>query len=272
MELIAQGIANILSPIFSGIPATGAIARTATNIKSGGRTPVAGIVHALVLFLIMIFFGKWAVLIPMPALAAILIVVSYNMSEWHSFVKILKSPKSDVAVMLVTFLLTVIVDLTVAIQIGVILSAMLFIRRMAEVSHVTLLSKDLQETDETVDESIKPNTIPDGVEVFEVFGSLFFGAVDQFTETIRSLEQKPKVFILEVKNLLSVDASGIRALEDLIAQLAQQKTQFILAGLHKQPLFALTGAGLLEKIHEDNLCGDLPEALERAKGILKQLP
>ncbi len=269
MELIAQGVANILTPIFSGIPATGAIARTATNIKSGGRTPVAGIVHAIVLFLIMVIFGKWAVLIPMPALAAILIVVSYNMSEWHSFVKILKSPKSDVAVMLVTFALTVIVDLTVAIQVGVILSAMLFIKRMAEVSHVTLLSKDLVEVEDADEQSIKPKQFPDGVEVFEVYGSLFFGAVDQFTETIRSLEEKPKVFILVTMNLLAVDASGIRALEDLIVQLAHEKTHFLLAGLHKQPLFALTQAGLLDKIPEDNLCGDLPEALARANVLLK---
>jgi SulP family sulfate permease len=268
MELVAQGVGNILSPIFSGIPATGAIARTATNVKNGGRTPVAGIIHAVVLLLIMSFFGAWAALIPMATLAAILLVVSYNMSEWHSFVKILKSPRSDVAVMLTTFALTVIVDLTVAIQVGVILSAMLFIRRMAEVSQVTPLTKDLKEADDVDDQLPATPSIPEGVEVFEIYGSLFFGAVDQFTETIRSLEKKPRVFILETRNLLAVDATGIRALEELMAQLAHQGTRFIVSGIHKQPMYALTQAGLLQRIGEENLCGSLPEAISMARASL----
>jgi SulP family sulfate permease len=220
MELVAQGAANVLSPIFAGIPATGAIARTATNIKNGGRTPIAGVIHVVVLVLIMLFFGRWASLIPMPTLAAILVVVSYNMSEWHSFIKILRSPRSDVAVMLVTFALTV----------------------------------------------------PDGIEVFEVHGSLFFGAVDQFTETIRALERWPKVFILETKHLLAIDASGIRALEDLMTQLSHQGTRFIVSGIHKQPLFAITQAGLLERIGDDNLCGDLLQAIERASQLTGKRP
>jgi SulP family sulfate permease len=265
IELVAQGAANILSPLFSGIPATGAIARTATNVKSGGRTPVAGIVHAIVLLLIMLLFGRWAALIPMPTLAAILLVVAYNMSEWHSFVRTFRSPRSDIAVMLVTFALTVIVDLTVAIQIGVILSAMLFIRRMAEVSHVTPLTKDLKEAEEDDDDAARPKAIPDGVEVFEVHGTLFFGAVEQFTETMRALEKPPKVFILETRNLLAIDATGIRAIEDLVLRLTQTGTKFILSGIHKQPLFAITQAGLLERIGEDNLAGSLGEALECAR-------
>ncbi|HLF14462.1 MAG TPA: SulP family inorganic anion transporter [Bacteroidota bacterium] len=267
MELVAQGAANILSPLFAGIPATGAIARTATNVKSGGRTPVAGIVHAVVLLLIMLFFGKWAGLIPMPALAAILVVVSYNMSEWRSFRKILRAPRSDVTVMLVTFFLTVVVDLTAAIQIGIILSAMFFIRRMAEVSQVTPLTKDLQDADEKEAEGGSPQKIPDGVEVFEVFGSLFFGAVDQFTETIRELRKKPKVFILETKNLLAIDATGLRALEELIGSFSHQGTTMIISGIHKQPLFAIVQAGLMDKIGEDNVCGSLEEALERARSL-----
>jgi len=267
IELIAQGAANVLSPLFSGIPATGAIARTATNVKSGGRTPVAGIVHAIVLLLIMLLFGRWAALIPMPTLAAILLVVAYNMSEWHSFVKTLRSPRSDVAVMVVTFALTVIVDLTVAIQVGVILSAMLFIRRMAEVSHVTPLTRDLSEGDEADDEGARPGGVPEGVEVFEVYGTLFFGAVEQFTETMRVLERPPKVFILETRNLLAIDATGIRAIEDLLGRLTGSGTTFMLSGIHKQPLFALTQAGLLDRIGEDNLCGTLADALERARAI-----
>ena len=265
IELIAQGAANVLSPLFSGIPATGAIARTATNVKSGGRTPVAGIVHAIVLLLIMMLFGQWAALIPMPTLAAILLVVAYNMSEWHSFVKTFRAPRSDIAVMLVTFALTVIVDLTVAIQVGVILSAMLFIRRMAEVSHVTPLTKDLNEGDEAEEDVARPKGLPDGVEVFEVHGTLFFGAVEQFTETMRALEKTPKVFILETRNLLAIDATGIRAIEDLVTQLTHGGTRFILSGIHKQPLFAITQAGLLDRIGEDNVCGTLAEALERAR-------
>ncbi len=225
IELIAQGAANVISPLFSGIPATGAIARTATNVKSGGRTPVAGIVHAIVLLLIMMLFGQWAALIPMPTLAAILLVVAYNMSEWHSFVKTFKSPRSDIAVMLVTFALTVIVDLTVAIQVGVILSAMLFIRRMAEVSHVTPLTKDLSEGDEGEEDAGRLRGVPDDVEVFEVYGTLFFGAVEQFTETMRALEKPPKVFILETRNLLAIDATGIRAIEDLFARLTHDGNQ-----------------------------------------------
>ena len=267
IELIAQGAANVLSPLFSGIPATGAIARTATNVKSGGRTPIAGIVHAIVLLLIMLLFGQWAALIPMPTLAAILLVVAYNMSEWHSFVKTFRSPRSDVAVMLVTFALTVIVDLTVAIQVGVILSAMLFIRRMAEVSHVTSLTKDLGEIEETEDDGARTRGIPEDVEVFEVYGTLFFGAVEQFAETMRALEKPPKVFILETRNLLAIDATGIRAIEDLVARLTHTGTKFILSGIHKQPLFAISQAGLIERIGEDNLCGSLQEALERARGL-----
>jgi len=268
MELVAQGAANIVSPLFAGIPATGAIARTATNVKAGGRTPVAGIVHSVVLLLIMLFFGAWATLIPMPVLAAILIVVSYNMSEWHSFVKVLKSPRSDVAVMLVTFALTIIVDLTVAIQVGVILSAMLFIRRMASVSQVTLLTSDLRESEEGESDAVSPGKIPEGIEVFEVFGSLFFGAVDQFTETTRSLERKPKVFILEMRNLLAIDATGIRALEDLHTQLTHDGTRFMISGIHKQPLVAISQAGFVDRLGEDNLAGSLEEAVEVARKSL----
>jgi SulP family sulfate permease len=272
MELIAQGTANILSPLFFGIPATGAIARTATNIKNGGRTPVAGIVHALTLLLIMLVFGHWAALIPLPTLAAILMVVAYNMSEWHSFVKMLRSPRSDVAVMLVTFALTVIIDLTVAIQIGVILSAMLFIRRMAEISQVNPLTRDLREEAQEVDEAGPQRAIPPGVEVFEVFGTLFFGAVDQFTEAIRQIEEKPRVIILETRNLLAIDATGLHALDDLEHQWRQQGTTLVVSGIHKQPLVALSQSGLMDRIGEDNVCGTLDEALERAGRLVGQKP
>lgn len=268
MELVAQGAANILSPIFGGIPATGAIARTATNIKSGGRTPVAGIIHAVTLLLIMLIFGQWAKLIPMPTLAAILIVVAYNMSEWRSVMKLLRSPRSDVAVMAVTFVLTVVVDLTVAIQIGVILSAMLFIRRMAEVSQVNAVTRDLKEESEGNEEGGAQRALPAGVEVFEVLGTLFFGAVDQFTEALRQIDSKPRVIILETRNLLAIDATGIRTLENLAHQLSQEGTALVISGIHKQPMVALAQSGLIDQLGEDNLCGNLDEALERTKALL----
>jgi SulP family sulfate permease len=270
MELIAQGVANIVSPLFLGIPATGAIARTATNVKNGGRSPVAGIIHAVVLLLIMLFFGRYAALIPMPTLAAILIVVAYNMSEWHSFLKILRSPRGDIAVMVVTFVLTVVVDLTVAIEVGVVLAALLFMRRMAEVSQVNAITRDLQEEGQEEDGKDSSYSIPPEVEVFEVYGSLFFGAVDQFTESMRIVEKAPKVLILETKSLLAIDATGLRALDDLAIQLAHQGTRFLISGIHKQPLFAITQSGFLDRLGEDNICGTLAEALERAKVLIAE--
>lgn len=265
MELIAQGAANIVSPLFGGLPATGAIARTATNIKNGGRTPIAGIVHAITLFLIMLCFGSWAAMIPMPTLAAILIVVSYNMSEWRSFIKILRSPRGDIAVMLVTFALTVIIDLTVAIEVGIVLAALLFMKRMSEVSQVNAITRDLKEEREEEESLQTVRKIPHDVEVFEVYGTLFFGAVDQFTESMRSLEKKPKALILETSNLLAIDATGLHALEELCIQLKNQKTNFIISGVHKQPLFAMVQAGIIDRLGEDNVCGNLDEALKRVE-------
>jgi SulP family sulfate permease len=270
MELIAQGAANIVSPLFGGLPATGAIARTATNVKNGGRTPLAGIIHAVTLFLIMLFFGHWATLIPLPTLAAILIVVAYNMSEWHSFLKVLRSPRSDVAVMLVTFALTVIVDLTVAIEVGILLAALLFMRRMSEVSQVNAITRDLQEEREEEEALPSRRLFPEGVEVFEVYGTLFFGAVDQFTESMRFLEKRPRVLILETRNLLAIDATGLHAIEELIHQLSQQRTHFIISGIHKQPLFAMQQAGILDRLGEDNVCGNLDLALERAHSLIQK--
>ncbi len=262
MELIAQGVANIFSPLFGGIPATGAIARTATNVKNGAKTPVAGIIHAVVLLLIMLFVGKWAALIPIPALSAILIIVSYNMSEWRSFKKLLRSPKSDIIILIVTFVLTVIFDLTVAIEVGVVLSALFFMRRMAEVSQVNAITKDIKDELEDKYESDEAEIkMPEGIEIFEVRGSLFFGAVEQFTESLRPVEKKPKYLILEMKHLLLIDATGLRALEDLESTLRKQKTKFIISGLHKQPLFAMVQSGLLDKIGDDHLFGSIKEAL-----------
>jgi SulP family sulfate permease len=269
MELIAQGLANIVTPIFGGIPATGAIARTATNIKNGGRTPVAGIIHALTLLLIMLFFGSYAKLIPMATLAAILIIVAYNMSEWHTFKSLLKSPKSDVAVLLTTFFLTVIFDLTVAIEIGMVLAVLLFMKRMAEVSNVSVITRELEDEDEMPDpNAINKKQIPEGVEVFEINGPFFFGAAKKFKDQMLAIEAPPKVRIIRMRNVPAVDATGLQTLRDFYHDGKKLKTHLILSGVHTQPLFAMTQAGLLDLYGEENIFGNIDDALDRAREIL----
>jgi SulP family sulfate permease len=271
MELIGQGIANLAAPIFGGIPATGAIARTATNIKNGGRTPVAGIIHAVTLLLIMLFFGQWAALIPMATLAAILIVVSYNMSEWHLFVKLLRSPKSDIAVLLTTFFLTVLIDLTVAIQIGMVMAAFLFMNRMANVTQAGFLKKTMQDGEENPDDPLATakRTIPNGVEVFEIDGPFFFGAADKFKDALRQVETTPKVLILRMRNVPAMDATGLRALEDVYEKARREGTQLVLSGVHAQPLVAMQRSGFLDRIGEENTFDHIDLALERAQALVQ---
>jgi SulP family sulfate permease len=218
MELVAQGVANIASPLFGGIPATGAIARTATNVKNGGRTPVAGITHAVVLLLITLFLGRLAARIPLAVLAAILVVVAYHMSEWRTFRDELHAPKSDVAVLVTTFLLTVIVDLTVAIEVGMVLAAFLFMRRMAEVTNVNAVTRELREQTRGDEEDlpILPRQIPAGVEIFEVNGAFFFGAAETFKDTLAQVAKRPKVLIIRMRNVFMLDSTGLRALRDVV--------------------------------------------------------
>jgi sulfate permease, SulP family len=269
MEIIAQGVANIASPIFGGIPATGAIARTATNIKSGGRTPIAGIVHAFTLLYIMVFVGKWAALIPLATLAGILLVVAYNMSEWRLFVKLLRSPKSDVAIMLNSFLLTVLVDLTIAIQVGVVLSAFLFMRRMSEVTQIGYTTMATEEEDDPTDpNAIGQRTIPDGVAVFEVYGSFFFGAAEKFKTAITQIEKQPRVLILRLRHVLAIDATALRAVEDLYERIRNGGGVLLLSGIHAQPLVALERAGLFDLIGKDNVTANIDLAIKRAEEIL----
>lgn len=269
MEIIAQGVANIASPIFGGIPATGAIARTATNVKNGGRTPIAGIVHAITLLLIMLFFGKWAALIPMATLAGILLVVAYNMSEWHLFIKLFRSPKSDVAIMLNSFLLTVLVDLTIAIQVGVVLSAFLFMRRMAEVTQTGYITSTLQEEEDPADAlAISKRTLPKGVAVFEIYGPFFFGAADKFKSAIDQIERRPRILILRMRHVMAIDATGLRAIEDVHERTKNENGTLILSGVHAQPLIALERSGLIDLIGEDNIVGNIDTALIRAQIIL----
>lgn len=269
MELIAQGVANIVTPLFGGIPVTGAIARTATNIKNGGRTPVAGIVHAVTLLAVMLLFGRWAVLIPMPALAAILIVVAWNMSEYHVFRQLLKSPKGDVIVLLTTFSLTVLFDLTVAIEIGMLLAVILFMRRMAELTNVGVITRELKDRDEEDDpNAIVTRSVPEGVEVFEINGPFFFGAVSKFRDAMHIVEKAPLVRIVRMRQVHTVDATGLNMVKDMIEDCRKSDTRLILSGVHAQPMFALQQYGLYDRIGEENIFGNIDDALDRARDLL----
>ena len=271
MELVAQGTANIFSSIFGGIPATGAIARTATNIKNGGRTPVAGITHAITLLLIMLFIGQWAALIPMATLAGILVVIAYNMSEWESFVSVLKGPRSDVAVLITTFLLTVLIDLTVAIEIGMILAAFLFMRNMIKFSDVSILTKEIADSDNGTDkEAIGNFTIPKEVEVFEITGPLFFGAAHKFKDAIKFIEKTPRVLIIRMRRVPIIDATGIKTIEEVYKESKKRGTKLLLSEVHsEQVMNELKDARLLFAIGKANVTKTLEQAIERGKAILK---
>jgi SulP family sulfate permease len=269
VELVGQGIANIASGLFGGMPATGAIARTATNVKNGGRTPVAGMAHAVTVLLVLVFLGKWARYIPLATLAAILTIVSYHMSEWRSFANLFKTPRGDVAVLLTTFLLTVLIDLTIAVQVGVVLAAFLFIKRMADVTNVGAVTRELADApDGTMNEDadgVARRRIPDGVEVYEVNGAFFFGAADKIKDVLQFVARKPKVFILRMRNVPIMDASGLRVLDDLFESFAKQGIRFVIAGIQEQPLAALVRAGKLEEYGRDNFVGSLDDALATAR-------
>jgi SulP family sulfate permease len=268
MELVAQGIANVASPLFGGIPATGAIARTATNVKNGGRTPVAGMVHAVTLLLITLFFGRWAALIPMATLAAILVVVAYHMSEWRTFKSHLRSPRSDVLVLLTTFLLTVLIDLTVAIEVGMVLAAFLFMKRMAEVTNVTMITRDLADpsapsTDDSA--ALYRRDIPPEVEVYEINGPFFFGAAEAFKNAVGQVARKPAVLIIRMRHVPAMDATGLHALKTVIHQARHDRTRVILAEVDAQPMMALARSGVLDEVGPSNLAGSLDEALDLAR-------
>ena len=265
MELIAQGFGNIVSVIFGGVPATGAIARTATNIKSGGKTPISAVIHSVFLLLVLLFIGKWAGLIPMATLAAVLVVVAYNMSEWREFTHLLKSPRGDVAVLLVTFLLTVFVELTVAIQVGILLAAFVFLQKMSKETQVNLITSNLQDEDEFESRDISKIQIPPGVEVFEVYGSLFFGAVAQFRESIRVVGKKPKVIILRMRNVGTIDASGVHILEELVEEGRREDYILVLSAVSRSVYRVMRKSGLVETVGRRNFAGDIFRAIEISK-------
>ena len=276
VELVAQGLANIGSGLVGGMPATGAIARTATNVKTGGRTPVAGMAHAVVVAVAFLFLGKWARYIPLATLAAILVVVAYHMSEWRAFAQLFRTPKSDVAVLLTTFLLTVLVDLTVAVQVGVVLAAFLFIKRMADVTNVGLITGDWNDApDGTMradPDGVARRSIPPGVEVYEVNGPFFFGAADKIKGVLHLVARKPRVFILRMRNVPVMDASGIRVLDDLFRSFSRQGIRFLISGIRAQPLEALERAGKLDEFGRENFVTALDEALEVARRVLERHP
>ncbi len=271
-ELIATGAANIGSIFFGGIPATGAIARTATNVKAGARTPVAGMIHALVLALVLLVCAPLAKLIPLASLAGILVVVSYNMSERHHFASILKGPKSDRLVLVLTFLLTVLVDLTVAVQVGVVLSALLFIRRMAEITDVNMITSAVRGDEDVAEDpqAIALREVPAGVEVFEVNGPFFFGMTDTFWNALRNVERPVPVLVIRIRNVPAIDATGLHVLQELYKKCLKDNTQLIFSGVLAQPLSVFTQSGFLHEVGIENFFESIDEALAKAKEILNQ--
>lgn len=265
MELIAQGAGNVASAIFGGIPATGAIARTATNVKSGGKTPVAAVIHAVFLLLVLLFIGRWAAMIPMATLAAVLIVVAYNMSEWREFRHLLKSPRGDVAVLLATFLLTVFIELTVAIQVGILLAAFLFLQKMSKEAKVDVITENLRDDEEFKSRDMSTVDIPKGIEVFEVYGSLFFGAVSQFKESIRVVATRPKVVILRMRQVSHIDASGIHILEELVEESHKGHTAVVFSAVRPAVYNVMRETGFVEHAGAENFAEDIFAALELAK-------
>ncbi len=267
MELIAQGAGNICSALFGGIPATGAIARTAANIKNGGRTPIAGMVHAVVLLLVLLVLMPLASYIPMPAIAAILFVVAYNMSEWREFVHICKkSPKSDVLVLVTTFVLTIVFDLVVAICVGIVLATLLFMKRMSDETS----AYGWKEIDEATDtENINLKIIPEGVAVFEITGPVFFGAATKIADTILSYGEHKNVLVLRMRSVPTIDATGLHAFEDILEKLQKKNVKLIISHANEQPLDALKKSGIYNKIGAENFCPNIEKSLERAKDLTK---
>jgi SulP family sulfate permease len=265
-ELVGQGIANITCAFFGGMPATGVIARTATNVRSGARTPVAGIIHALALLLILLVAAPLAGHIPLAALSAVLVVVGLRMGEWHHFARLKRWPRSDTAVFLTAFILTVVTELPVAVGTSLVLASALLVKRLSETTQV--------HADEEVTQANAPGqatsgrVIPEGVLVFRVFGAFFFGAADKLETSLRRAGQLPEVLILRMRDVLAMDATGLDALEDLHEKMDRHGKKLILCGPHSQPLFALTRAGFLDRIGMDNVCGDMETALARANELI----
>jgi SulP family sulfate permease len=267
-ELMGQGIANIVVGVFGGMPTTGVIARTATNVRAGARTPIAGMIHALTLFGVLALAAPLAKNIPLAALSAVLVVVALRMGEWHRFTRIARWPRSDALVFCCAFSLTIMVDLPVAVGASLILASVMLVKRLAETAHVEA------DPDVTQGNSLGQQTtgkiIPPGVLVFRIFGAFFFGAADKLESSLRRAGELPDVLVLRMRDVLALDATGLDALEDLMEKLKKKKKDLILCGPHSQPLFALMRAGFLERLGAENVCGDMDSALSRARELLDQ--
>lgn len=270
-ELIGQGVANLCTPLFGGIPCTGAIARTMTNINNGGRTPVAGIVHAVVLLVIFLVLMPLAAYIPMSCLAGVLVIVSYNMSGWRTFLQLMKNPKSDIAVLFITFLLTVIFDLTIAIEVGLLIACLLFMRRMAETTQIKVIADEIdpnEETDAVVHE--EHLVIPDGVEVYEINGPYFFGIANKFEELMAAMNDHPKVRIIRMRRVPFIDSTGIHNLQNLCEISHREGTHIVLSGVTPNVYAVLEHNGFCRFLGKDHICPNINVALERASAIVKR--
>ncbi len=270
-ELIAQGAANIITPIFGGIPATGAIARTMTNINNGGKTPIAGVIHAVVLLLILLFFMPLAQYIPMACLAGVLVIVSYNMSEWRTFRALLKNPKSDVSVLIITFLLTVIFDLTVAIEVGLVIACVLFMKRVMETTEISVIKDEIDPSNDT-DANIHEEAliVPKNVEVYEINGPYFFGIATKFEETMAQLGDRPKVRIIRMRKVPFIDSTGIHNLTTLCRMSKKDNIHIILSGVNKKVHTVLEKSGFYNLLGEENICSNINEALEKAENYVRK--
>ena len=268
-ELIAQGTANLITPLFGGIPATGAIARTMTNINNGGKTPVAGIIHAIVLLLILLFLMPLAQYIPMACLAGVLVIVSYNMSEWRTFKALLKNPTSDVTVLLITFFLTIIFDLTIAIEVGLVIACILFMRRVMETTEISVIKDEIDPNDE-LDIAVCEEhlIIPAGVEVYEINGPYFFGIATKFEETMAQLGDRPKVRIIRMRKVPFIDSTGIHNLTSLCKMSQKEKITIVLSGVNEKVHKTLEKSGFYELLGKQNICPNINVALDRAKEII----
>lgn len=271
-ELVAQGIANVVSPIFGGIPATGAIARTMTNINNGGKTPVAGIVHAFVLLLILLFLMPLAQYIPMACLAGVLVVVSYNMSGWRVFRGLLKNPKSDVVVLLITFFLTVIFDLTVAIEVGLVIACVLFMKRVMETTEISVITDEIDPNKESDLEVHEEHLIvPQGVEVYEINGPYFFGIATKFEEIMARLGDRPKIRIIRMRKVPFIDSTGIHNLDTLCRMSQKEDIHIILSGVNAQVHAVLEKSGFYELLGKENICSNINEAIAVATKEIAEL-
>ena len=270
-ELIGQGVANICTPLFGGIPCTGAIARTMTNINNGGRTPVAGIVHAIVLLVIFLVLMPLAAYIPMSCLAGVLVIVSYNMSGWRTFMQLMKNPKSDVIVLLITFFLTVIFDLTIAIEVGLLIACLLFMKRMAESTQIKVIADEIDPNDETDAEVHEEHLIiPKGVEVYEINGPYFFGIANKFEELMAAMENHPKVRVIRMRRVPFIDSTGIHNLQNLCEMSHREGTHIVLSGVTPNVYSVLEHNGFCKLLGKDHICPNINVALDRAAAIVKR--